>query len=32
MGAGPAYGWISRRDELGDDLGLSPKGRIIQDG
>ena len=32
MGAGPACGWISRRDELGDNLGRSPKGCIVQDG
>jgi hypothetical protein len=32
MGAGPACGWISRRDELRDDLSRSPKGRIVQDG
>jgi len=32
VGAGPACGWISRRDELGDDLGRRPEGRIVQDG
>src|SRR5262249_27623804 len=32
MGAGPACGWVGRRDQLGNDLGRSPKGRIIQHG
>src|SRR6201993_4330112 len=32
MGAGPACCWISRKDELGNDLGRGPKGRIIQHG
>ena len=32
MGTGPAGRWISRRDELGDDLSRGPKGRIVQDG
>ena len=32
MGTDPACDWMSRRDELGDDLGRGSKGRIVQDG